>query len=252
MNMSRLIIHSTTFIILVVAVFLVLDNNRETSLEEYDLTANDISTNPIFNLQEDLFTMLPVLIGSILISIAFAVLLQECVAGESWTYRIFDLLIAILAGIPSVFYGLLCAYYFVFKSGQVSYLTQSLTVVLLAMPVTFQSTQHAIKAVDVSIREAVFALGVKKWRVITEHVIPHAYSGIMSGVCTAFSRAFAVAGLILVSFSWIRQTTHSSTSFEIPRNASILLLTSLLCSLYSSFLKNSQFAKLLGKNSRIK
>lgn len=230
------ILHSFIFIILLVTLYLMLDNRQETTLEEFDLTANEISTDPIYSLQDKINSLLPILIGSILIGIVFAVLLQEWIPGESWIYRISDFIIAILAGIPSVFYGLLCVYYFLLKSGRVSYLTHSLTVVLLTMPITFQSTQNAVKSVDVSIREAVYALGVKKTRAITEHVLPYAFSGIMSGVYTAVSRAFFVAGLILVTFTSI-QTIHSRVSFSIPKNASVFLIAALLCSLCSSLLK---------------
>ena len=236
MNMSNPILHSFIFIILLVTLYLMLDNRQDSALEEFDLTANEISTDPIYSLQEKINSLLPILIVSILIGIVFAVLLQEWVPGESWIYRLSDFIIAVLAGIPSVFYGLLCVYYFLLKSGRVSYLTQSLTVVLLTMPITFQSTQNAVKSVDVSIREAVYALGVKKSKVITAHVIPHAYSGIMSGVYTAVSRSFFVAGLILVTFTWI-QTIHSRISFSIPKNASVFLIAALLCSLCSSLLK---------------
>ena len=244
MNMSKPIFHCITFTVLLLVLYLILDNRQDTALEEYDSTAHEISTEPIYGLQEKINRMLPILIGSILIGIIFAVLLQEWVSGESWTYRIFDSIIVILAGIPSVFYGLICIYYFIFKSGPVSYLTHLLTVVLLAMPITIQSTQYAVKSVDVSIREAVYALGVKKSRVITQHVIPHAFSGIMSGVYTAVSRSFFVAGLILVTFAWI-QTVHSRDTFNIPKNAYVFLIAALLCSLCASFLKRKSAPNVL-------
>ncbi|MXV77367.1 ABC transporter permease subunit [Candidatus Poribacteria bacterium] len=234
MNMSYPIILCLTCLILLVTLYLILDNRHNTVLEESDLIDHEILTDPIYSLQDKINSMLPILIVSILIGIVFAVLLQEWVPAESWIYRISDFIIAILAGIPSVFYGLLCVYYFLLKSGRVSYLTQSLTVVLLTMPIAFQSTQNAVKSVDVSIREAVYALGVKKSKVITAHVLPHAYSGIMSGVYTAVSRSFFVAGLILVTFTW---TIHSRASFSIPKNASVFLIAALLCSLCSSLLK---------------
>lgn len=244
MNMSSLFFHCLTFTALLLALFLILDNRQDTALEENDLTTQEISTDSIYSLQEKINSMLPILIGSILIGIVFAVLLQEWLAGESWTYRIFDFITVILAGIPSVFYGLICIYYFIFKSGRVSYLTHSLTVVLLTMPITIQSTQYAVKSVDVSIREAVYALGVKKSRAITQHVIPHAFSGIMSGVYTAVSRLFFVAGLILVTFAWI-QTTHARDTFNIPKNAYVFLIAALLCSLCASFLKRKSVPNVL-------
>ena len=236
MNMSSPIFHSFIFIILLVTLYLILDNRQDTASEQFELTANEISTEPIYSLQEKINSMLPILIASILIGIVLAVLLQEWMPGESWIYRISDFTIAILAGIPSVFYGLLCVYYFILKSGRVSYLTHSMTVVLLTMPITFQSTQNAVKSVDISIREAVYALGVKKTRTITEHVLPYAYSDIISGIYTAVSRAFVVAGLILVTYAWILDE-HSRTTFSIPKNASVFLIAALLCSLCSSLLR---------------
>lgn len=243
MNMSYSIILCFTFIILLVTLYLILDNRLNTLLEDSELLDHEIATDLMYNLKDVVKKTLPIMIGSILIGVVLAVFLQEWVSGESWTYRIFDWIIAILAGIPSVLYGLLCVYYFVFKSGRVSYLTQSLTVMLLAMPITIQYTQNAVKSVDVSVREAVYALGVKKLRAITDHVLPYAFSGIMSGVFTAVSRTYVVTGLIFATFAWTSHAEHSDTTFSLPIDASVYLIAALLCSLCSSLLKKHSVDK---------
>ena len=240
MNMSRLIVHSITFTALVVAFILLWDHTQETSSAEDYQTYHQIEASTQTDLQDDLYRMLPVIIGVIVLSVAFGIVFGEWVTELSWTDRSIDLIISFFAGIPSVFYGLICIYVFVFKIGSVSYLTQSLTVIILAMPITIKSTRNAIKGVDMSIREAAYALGVNKWRVISDHVIPHAFSNILSGICAVIARTLAVAALIIAVYEWTRNINQSDVTFEIPQNIIILLILTLLFSVFSSLLKKPE------------
>lgn len=233
MKISGPFFHCITIYTLVVVFIFLCDSTQKTSSAEDENALHEIASEPIHRLQADLYRMLPVLIISIFVAVILAIFLAEWCNESSWICRVFYFFVAVLAGIPSAFYGLLCIYFFVFKRETGSYLTHALTFVLLIMPITISTTQQAVKDIDVSIREAAFALGVNKWRVIVEHVIPHAYTDILSGICTTISRAFTVSALILFVFVW----TKDSVQFYMPNNVIFLLVAAVLCSVFSSLLK---------------
>lgn len=95
-----------------------------------------------------------------------------------------------LAGVPSIIYGLLGLQIFVyfFKMDR-SVLAGALTLSLVVLPIVIVSTREALKAVPLSFREASFALGANKIQTILFQVLPSAFSGILSGVILAMSRA---------------------------------------------------------------
>lgn len=95
-----------------------------------------------------------------------------------------------LAGVPSIIYGLLGLQIFVyfFKLDR-SVLAGALTLSLVVLPIVIVATREALKAVPLSLREASLALGANKLQTIFYQVIPSAFSGILSGVILAMSRA---------------------------------------------------------------
>lgn len=237
MKRAELIFQSIALITLVVASILFWNFGKGVSFVENGLLSDTTATDSYAVLQENLNRMIPILLGSILFSVAIAFYLEEYLARTSWKYQIITRQIAILASIPSLLYGVLGTYFFVLKTESGSFFTHTLTIVLLVLPITIQSTQRAIRGVDISIREAAYALGAKRWRVIVDHVFPHAFSTIMAGIFTAISRALAVAALIIVVYVWAKHTLQSGDTFYIQGSVIVLLLSSLLSSVLSSFLE---------------
>ncbi len=95
-----------------------------------------------------------------------------------------------LAGVPSIIYGLLGLQIFVysFKMDR-SILAGALTLSLVVLPIVIVATRESLKAVPISLREASFALGANKLQTVIFQVLPSAFSGILSGVILAMSRA---------------------------------------------------------------
>jgi len=95
-----------------------------------------------------------------------------------------------LAGVPSIIYGLLGLQIFVyfFKLDR-SVLAGALTLSLVVLPIVIIATREALKAVPFSLREGSLALGANKLQTILYQVLPSAFSGILSGVILAMSRA---------------------------------------------------------------
>lgn len=238
MKRSVLIYQCIALITLAVAFILFWSFSKGAPFVESGLTFDETTADSYSALQENLYRMVSILLGSIFFSVVIAFYLEEWLAEISWKYQIVAQQIAILAGIPSVLYGFLAIYFFVFRSEKGLFFTHALTFVLLVMPITIQSTQKAIRGVDISVREAAFALGANRWRVVVDHVFPNAFSTIVAGICTAISRALAVAALIIACYIWRTSTPQSGDIFYIPGGVIVLLSLALLTSVLSSFLKN--------------
>ncbi len=137
------------------------------------------------------------------IGVAGAVYLEEYSGGGRF-HRWIELLIANLAGVPSILYGMLGLIAFVrmfqettdpttFLGVQLpfgrSVLAGACTLSLLVLPVLTIASREAIRAVPNSRRQAVFGLGATRWQCVRYHVLPTAMPGILTGVVLSISRA---------------------------------------------------------------
>lgn len=133
------------------------------------------------------------------VGVASAVYLEEY-APRGWFFKLVQININNLAGVPSVIYGILGLALFVrfFALGR-SLLAGALTMALLILPIIIISTQEALRAVPQGIREGGFALGATRAQVIWGQLLPIAAPGIMTGVILSLSRAIGeTAPLIMI------------------------------------------------------
>jgi phosphate transport system permease protein len=126
-----------------------------------------------------------------------AVYLQEY-SPKNIAARIINLGINNLAGVPSIVFGLFGLAVFVqFFGFGVSILSGSLTLGILILPAIIASSQEAIMAVPLSLREASLALGATQSQTIMKVVLPSALPGILTGVILAIGRAAGETAPIL-------------------------------------------------------
>jgi phosphate transport system permease protein len=142
----------------------------------------------------------PALVGSLFVmvltaaiaipfGVAAALYLEEY-GGRGRFFRLIEINIANLAGVPSIIYGLLGLGLFVrFMAMGRSVLAGACTLALLVLPVVILTTREAIRAVPNSLREGSYALGATKWQTVWHQVLPAAFPGIMTGLILALSRA---------------------------------------------------------------
>ncbi len=133
------------------------------------------------------------------IGVATAIFLEEYVSQKNKFFWWVRVNIANLAGMPSIVYGLLGLAIFVrfFGLGR-SLMAGSMTLALLILPVIVIAAQEAIRAVPSSLREAAHGMGVHKWRVVMEQVLPASLPGIMTGVILALSRAIGESAPLIM------------------------------------------------------
>jgi phosphate transport system permease protein len=133
--------------------------------------------------------MLVTAVVTIPLGIAAAIYLEEYAPKNRLT-AVIEVNVSNLAGVPSIIYGLLALGLFVYLLGLGrSILTAGLTLALLVLPIIIVATREALRAVPPTVREAAYALGATRWRVIADHLLPYSSGGIATGVIIALSRA---------------------------------------------------------------
>ena len=83
---------------------------------------------------------------------------------------------------------------------------------VLMIPVVVRSTEEMLQVVSDELREASYALGVRKWRTIMKVVLPTAMSGIASGITLAIARVTGETAPILVTAGYAATTNWNPFS----------------------------------------
>jgi phosphate transport system permease protein len=131
------------------------------------------------------------------LGIAAGVYLEEY-APRNWMTDLIEINVTNLAGVPSIIYGLLALGLFVYEFGLGhSILTAGLTLALLILPIVIVATREAIRGIPGMIREGAYALGATKWQTTSDHIIPYATPGIMTGVIIGMARAIGETAPII-------------------------------------------------------
>ena len=141
-----------------------------------------------------------------------------------WFARAITFFVDVMTGIPSIVAGL-----FAFAAVQLFIttfigsspvhlqmvkmgLSASIALSVLMIPVVVRSTEEMLRVVPNELREASYALGVRKWRTIMKVVLPTSISGIASGVTLAIARVTGETAPILVTAGFLATTTWNPFS----------------------------------------
>lgn len=123
------------------------------------------------------------------LGIGAALYLEEYAPPNAFTSFI-EINISNLAGVPSIIYGLLGLELFVriMQWGR-SLIAAAATLALLLLPMVILASREALRTVPRSIREACFALGSDRFRMLLRVVLPMCMPGILTGVILSLARA---------------------------------------------------------------
>ena len=110
-------------------------------------------------------------------------------------------LINLLAGIPSIIFGVFGYVFFCTALNlKVSLLSGALTLTIMVLPTIIRNMQEALKAVPKSYREGAAGLGASKWYTIRTILLPAAMPGLITSIILATGRIVGEsAALILVA-----------------------------------------------------
>ena len=190
-----------------------------------------------------LYVILTSVIGTVLalcigvpVGILTAVFLAEI--ADKRVARIVKPAVELLAGIPSVVYGLLGIYLlnplmfklelWVFKdspnhqfTGGANLLSAVLVLAIMILPTVINISEASIKAVHPSIKAASLALGASHVQTIFKSILPAARSGIVTAVVLGVGRAIGEAMAITL-------VSGSSVNAPLPFNSVRFLTTAIV------------------------
>jgi phosphate transport system permease protein len=152
------------------------------------------------------FGMFPMIVGAILstfgamvlglpLSLGAAILLTE--VAPVWVHELFQSAIELLAGIPSVIYGLFGMVVLapiirkIPVQGNTGFglLNASIILAIMILPTVTNIARDAISAVPKTYKEGSLALGTTHWQTIRQVILPAARSGIVAAVILGIGRA---------------------------------------------------------------
>ncbi|MEK6218333.1 MULTISPECIES: phosphate ABC transporter permease PstA [unclassified Psychrobacter] len=93
----------------------------------------------------------------------------------------------ILLSAPSIVIGLFI-YALMVKGQSFSGWAGALALALIVIPVVVRTTENMLNLVPNSLREAAYALGTPKWKLVTQVTVKAARAGLTTGVLLAFAR----------------------------------------------------------------
>ena len=185
-----------TSIFAVVLICIFLFANGVPAMKEIGLL--DFLTGAKWKPGNDIYGILPMILGSLYITAGAIVigvpigLLTAVFMAFYCPKKLYGLLkpcTELLAGIPSIVYGLFGMLFFVTRlHWGYSLLAGAMTLVIMILPLIMRTAEEALMAVPDSYREGSFGLGAGRLRTVFRIVLPAAGPGILSGVILGIGR----------------------------------------------------------------
>jgi phosphate transport system permease protein len=107
---------------------------------------------------------------------------------SNWLGRITRFVNDILLSAPSIVVGLFVYSIWVARVGNFSGLAGVLALAMIVIPVVIRTTENMLSLIPNAMREAAYALGTPKWKVILSITLKSARAGVMTGVLLAIAR----------------------------------------------------------------
>jgi phosphate transport system permease protein len=136
---------------------------------------------------------------SVPIGIMAAIYMNEY--GRGPLRRALTFFVDVMTGIPSIVAGLFAyALFELFFGPSIQMgIMGSLALSVLMIPIVIRSAEEVLKIVPDHLREAAYALGTPKWKVVIKVVLPTAFAGLVTGVMLATARIIGETAPLLVT-----------------------------------------------------
>ena len=205
---SRILTGSGTLILLMlIAILFTLSLSAHPAIKQFGF---GFFLSKTWNVSAESFGVIPFLVGTLvtsflalIIAIPFSIAISMFL-GEYFKEGIISNFlrsaVEVLAGIPSVIYGLWGVFILVplvraleLKVGiaplGVGILTSSLILAIMVIPYSASLGREVISLVPGELKEAAYSLGATRFEVMKSIIVPYARSGIIAGILLAFGRA---------------------------------------------------------------
>ena len=178
--------------------------------------------------------------------------------------------VEILAGVPSIIFGLFGFALFVsFMKLKFSLLSAGLSGACLILPVIIRTSEEALLSVPISYREASLGLGATKWQTNVNVVLPAAMPGIITGIVLSVGRIIAETAIFWVTLGGsyrlptnllssgrtmalhVYMLASETRAFDKAMGtAAILIIVIILLNLFINYLSKKLTLKATGKGSQ--
>jgi phosphate transport system permease protein len=125
----------------------------------------------------------------------------------------------VLVGAPSIALGLFAYAILVVPFHHYSAISASAALSILMLPVVIRTTESAVGLIPRGLRESGLALGLPRWRVSLQLIVPAAAPGVITGALLAVARAAGeTAPLLFTAFGnplWSLDPTHTMSALPL-------------------------------------
>lgn len=154
--------------------------------------------------------ILPIIVGTVYVTlvsiiiatpigVAAAIYFSEY-AKKGKLINIIRFFTEVLAGIPSIIFGLFgFSFFVVFLGMGWSILAGGLTLSMMILPTLIRSTEESLKTVPMSYREGSLSLGATKWETVRKVVLPCCKSGVLTGLILGIGRAIGETAALMLT-----------------------------------------------------
>ena len=125
----------------------------------------------------------------------------------------------VLVGTPSIAIGLFGYVLLVAPFHHFSGISAAVALAVLMLPVVVRTTEGAVALIPTTLRESGLALGLPRWRVVLQLVLPAAAPGVITGALLAIARAAGeTAPLLFTGFGnrfWSLDPSHPMSALPL-------------------------------------
>ena len=183
------------------------------------ITWEFLTTNPINAGREG--GIAPILVSTLLIlgvclmvslplGLATAVMLAEFTPTEGFFPKLVRRSLDILAGVPSIVFGLFGNAFFAKTLGLgFSILSGGLTLACMVLPILIRATEEGLRAVPQSYRLGAASLGLSRTSTLIHILLPAAIPGLIVGLVLGIGRAIAETAALIFTSGYVDRMPQS-------------------------------------------
>ena len=160
------------------------------------------------------------LLAAIPLGLGTAIYLSEFSSNRSRVGRWIRFSLDVLAGVPSIVFGLFGNTFFCNTLGLgYSILSGGLTLACMVLPIYIRIAETSLRQVTDDYRRAAAAVGLSKWTGITRIVLPTALPGLLAAFTLGLARALAETAALIFTSGYVSR--YPESLFDSGRSLSV-------------------------------
>jgi len=167
-----------------------------------------------------LMILIVCLLASVPLGLMTAMFLSEMTSRDGRLGRCIRISLDILAGVPSIVFGLFGNAFFCVVLGMgFSILSGGLTLACMALPLIIRATEEGFRAIPDSQRLTAAALGMSRTSTLFQILLPAAWPGVLMGIVLGIGRALAETAALIFTSGYVVRMPRSL--FDSGRSLSV-------------------------------